>query len=91
MGQAPVWKARGGGPQTVPNRWEAERWLVYEQVGNVVPPALAEAVAAPSCGVSVVSCTDSRAGMPKGVHSQRLTHLAWIACDVATTQQRRRP
>ncbi len=28
-------------------RWEAERWPVYEQVGNAVPPALAEAVAVP--------------------------------------------
>jgi DNA (cytosine-5)-methyltransferase 1 len=35
--------------QTFPDRyrWEAERWPVYQQIGNAVPPMLAEAVAHP--------------------------------------------
>lgn len=35
--------------QTFPDsfRWVGERWPVYQQIGNAVPPQLAEAVAAP--------------------------------------------
>lgn len=35
--------------QTFPDdyKWEAERWPVYQQIGNAVPPKLAKAVATP--------------------------------------------